>query len=101
MSEKIGFLETEEKGKIVKSSIRIGYFVMLALTFLYVAYSVITYFSTVSELIELMKTAPELKAVALQMMNALKAVDYVLLILLMLSWIAPKAIAKIAENKLK
>ena len=74
---------------------------MLFLTVLYVAYSVVAYFSTVNELIELTKTAPELKAVALQIMSTLKVVDYVLLILLMLSWIAPKAIAKIAENKLK
>ena len=98
---RVGFLETVEKDRVVKSSIRIGYFVMLTLTVLYVVYSVVSYFSIVNELIELIKTAPELKAVTLQIMAALKVVDYVLLILLLLSWIAPKAIAKVAENKLK
>lgn len=98
---KIGFLETIEKGKVVRSFTRLSSLIMLFVSIWYLSYSVITYYGTLGKMLDLLKSNPSLENSLITLTQTLKVVDLGLLTLLMLSWIAPKAIAKYAENKLK
>lgn len=98
---KIGFLETVEKGQTVRSFTRLSSLIMLVVSIWYLVYSVVSYYGTIGTMIELMPNNPMLENTVITLTQTLDVVDLGLLTLLMLSWIAPKAIAKYAENKLK
>ena len=99
--KKVGFLETLENGRIVKSSTRRNALMMLILTIWYVVYSIVSYNITVMKLIEMIQTNEKMESTLVVLTQTLQPIDIALLTLLMLSWIAPKVIAKQAEKKLK
>lgn len=99
--KKIGFLETLENGRIVKSSTRRNALMMLILTIWYVVYSIVSYNITVMKLIEMIQTNEKMESTLVVLTQTLQPIDIALLTILMLSWIAPKVIAKQAERKLK
>jgi len=99
--KKVGFLETLENGRIVKSSTRRNALMMLILTIWYVVYSIVSYNITVMKLIEMIQINEKMESTLVVLTQTLQPIDIALLTLLMLSWIAPKVIAKQAERKLK
>ena len=99
--KKIGFLETLENGKIVKSSTRLNALLMLGLTIWYVVYSIVIYNSTIVNLLEMIQANEKMESTLVVLTQTLQPIDIALLTILMLSWIAPKVIAKQAESKLK